>query len=194
MSERSIFKYRKALRLIWLLLIVSAIIHYGLFPSNYTADTLKSFYASNSKSLFYAYITLSLIRSIFFLPSTIFVVMGIALYPDQPFLVLLISMTGIFAGATWIYFSAKILKVEQLFSVKNQEKFKRAKAGMQKYGFTIVMAWSFFPPVPTDLICYVAGYAKMNFLKFIGALLIGELFLVSIYIWTGKGIFQLLFN
>jgi len=120
--------------------------------------------------------------------------MGVVLYPNQPFLVLFISMSGILVGATWVYFSAKILKIEQLFSKKNQARLKRVQNKIQKHGFLIVIGWSFFPPVPTDLICYVAGYAQMNFLKFIAALLIGELFLVSIYVWTGKGIFQLVFN
>lgn len=188
------FNFRNFFRFIWLILIVSVLIHYGLCSSTYTADTLQSYFNSNSKNIFYAYVCLSLVRSFFFLPSTIFVIMGVVLYPNQPFLVLFISMSGILVGATWVYFSARILKIEQLFSKKNQARLKNVRYKIQKHGFLIVIGWSFFPPVPTDLICYVAGYAQMKFLKFIAALLIGELFLVSIYVWTGKGIFQLVFN
>ncbi len=188
------FNFRNFFRFIWLILIVSVLIHYGLYSSTYTADTLQSYFNSNSTNIFYAYVCLSLVRSFFFLPSTIFVIMGVVLYPNQPFLVLFISMSGILVGATWVYFSARILKIEQLFSKKNQARLKNVRYKIQKHGFLIVIGWSFFPPVPTDLICYVAGYAQMKFLKFIAALLIGELFLVSIYVWTGKGIFQLVFN
>lgn len=188
------FNFRNFFRFIWLILIVSVLIHYGLCSSTYTADTLQSYFNSNSTNIFYAYVCLSLVRSFFFLPSTIFVIMGVVLYPNQPFLVLFISMSGILVGATWVYFSARILKIEQLFSKKNQARLKNVRYKIQKHGFLIVIGWSFFPPVPTDLICYVAGYAQMKFLKFIAALLIGELFLVSIYVWTGKGIFQLVFN
>jgi uncharacterized membrane protein YdjX (TVP38/TMEM64 family) len=136
---------------------------------------------------------LSLVRSIFFLPSTIFVIMGVVLYPEEPFLVLLISMLGILIGATWIYLAAGVLKVEELFSSKAQQKFKKAESGMKKHGFWIVLLWSFFPAVPTDLICYVAGYSKMSFLKFIIALFLGEIVLVSLYIWTGKSLIELIF-
>lgn len=119
--------------------------------------------------------------------------MGVALYPNDPYLVLLISMVGIILGACWIYFSAELLKIEQVFSNKTQNKIKRTESGIKKYGFWIVLFWSFFPAVPTDLICYLAGYSKMNFLKFILALFIGEIILVSIYIWTGATLFELIF-
>ena len=75
---------------------------------------------------------------------TIFVIMGVVLYPNQPFLVLFISMSGILVGATWVYFSAKILKIEQLFSKKNQARLKRVQNKIKKHGFLIVIGWSFY--------------------------------------------------
>lgn len=186
--------YKKTLRFVWLFIVLLAIIHYCFFSEKYTAEALKSFFESNSTAIFIIYVVLSLVRAIFFLPSTVFVIMGVALYPNEPFTVLLISMLGILVGSTGIYFAAKFLKVEELFSFKNQKKIKWVESGMEKYGFSVVMAWSFFPPVPTDLICYVAGYTKMSYLKFIVALFVGELILVSIYVWTGKSIIQFVFS
>ena len=51
--------------------------------------------------------------------------------------------------------------------------------------FAIVAGWSFFPLVPTDVICYVAGIAKMSFKKMVMALLFGEIPLVTTYIFLG---------
>lgn len=180
-------------RFAWIFVISIALIHYCISPQYYTADFLKNTLDNNHSIVFGAYLTISLIRSLFFLPSTIFVIMGVALYPDDPYLVLLISMVGIISGACWIYFSADILKIEQIFSIKSQHKIKKTEASINKYGFWIVLFWSFFPVVPTDLICYIAGYSKMNFSKFILALSIGEITLVSLYIWTGVTLFELVF-
>lgn len=186
-------KYKLALRFTWIFIISIALIHFCISPQYYTADFLKNTLDNNHSIVFGAYLIISLIRSLFFLPSTIFVIMGVALYPNDPYLVLLISMLGIILGACWIYFSADVLKIEQVFSNKTQNKIKRTEQRINKYGFWVVLFWSFFPAVPTDLICYIAGYSKMNFLKFILALSIGEIILVSAYIWTGATLFELVF-
>ena len=54
-----------------------------------------------------------------------------------------------------------------------------------RYSFWIVIGWSFFPLVPTDLICYVAGIAKMSYKKLVAAVVIGELPLVTFYVFAG---------
>jgi len=185
--------YRKIIRYLWVFIALFTVLHYCVFPEKYTAEFLLEFFQSNSTAVFVTYVVLSIIRSVFFLPSTIFVIMGVVLYPEEPLLVLTISMLGILLGATWIYLAAGFLKAEALFSMNSQKKFKKAELGMNKYGFWIVLLWSFFPAVPTDLICYVAGYSKMRFLKFITALFLGELVLVCLYIWTGKSLMEIIF-
>jgi len=62
---------------------------------------------------------------------------------------------------------------------------------LNKHGFWIVMGWSFFPFVPTDLICYIAGSIKMNFTKYITAIFIGEAILVGAYIYLGDSIWSM---
>jgi uncharacterized membrane protein YdjX (TVP38/TMEM64 family) len=54
-----------------------------------------------------------------------------------------------------------------------------------------VAGWSFFPLVPTDVICYVAGMMKMPFYKMMLGLFIGEMVLVTAYVCLGKGIMSL---
>ena len=119
--------------------------------------------------------------------------MGTVLYPDEPVFVLIVSMIGILIGASLVYKAASILTPEQLFSGKNLTRMEGVRSKMEKYGFSIALLWSFFPAVPTDLICYVAGTITMSFWKFILAVFLGEIILVSIYIWSGKSIIELLF-
>ena len=55
----------------------------------------------------------------------------------------------------------------------------------------IVIAWSFFPLVPTDVICYVAGIVKMPYRYLILGVLIGEVVLIYLYVFYGTGLVEL---
>ena len=57
-----------------------------------------------------------------------------------------------------------------------------------KNSFWFVAGWSFFPLVPTDAVCYVAGVAKMSLRKMLTALLLGELPFVIMYVFLGAEI------
>jgi uncharacterized membrane protein YdjX (TVP38/TMEM64 family) len=54
-----------------------------------------------------------------------------------------------------------------------------------EYAFWIIAGWAFFPIVPTDAVCYVAGLAKITYKKMIVPLLIGQLPLATVYIFLG---------
>lgn len=189
----SMKQFKKYLRWTWIVLILIAVTLFLIYPNSFTAESLKTILNDNSSLILLAFIVLSCIRALFFLPSTLFVLMGTVLYPDEPVFVLIVSMIGILIGASLVYKAASILTPEQLFSGKNLTRMEGVRSKMEKYGFSIVLLWSFFPAVPTDLICYVAGTIKMSFWKFILAVFLGEIILVSIYIWSGKSIIELLF-
>lgn len=189
----SMKQFKKYLRWTWIVLILIAVTLFLIYPNSFTAESLKTILNDNSSLILLAFIVLSCIRALFFLPSTLFVLMGTVLYPDEPVFVLIVSMIGILIGASLVYKAASILTPEQLFRGKNLTRMQGVRSKMEKYGFSIVLLWSFFPAVPTDLICYVAGTIKMSFWKFILAVFLGEIVLVGIYIWSGKSIIELLF-
>ena len=189
----SMKQFKKYLRWTWIVLILIAVTLFLIYPNSFTAESLKTVLNDNSSLILLAFLMLSCIRALFFLPSTLFVIMGTVLYPDEPVFVLIVSMIGILIGASLVYKAASILTPEQLFRGKNLTRMEGVRSKMEKYGFSIVLLWSFFPAVPTDLICYVAGTIKMSFWKFILAVFLGEIILVSIYVWSGKSIIELLF-
>ncbi len=49
----------------------------------------------------------------------------------------------------------------------------------------IVIAWSFFPIAPTDLVCYVCGALKVDLKKCLLGVTIGEGAICAIYIFLG---------
>jgi len=92
-------------------------------------------------------------------------------------------------GALLVYSFPSFGKYDEYLEEKYPEKIAVLKEKMHsKYSFSFVVAWSFFPLVPTDAICYVAGMTKMKFRKMITALCLGEIPLVAAYVFLGAEI------
>ena len=45
---------------------------------------------------------------------------------------------------------------------------------LERHGLPIVIGWSFFPLLPTDAVCYVAGVVRMRIAKVLLGVAIGE--------------------
>ena len=102
-------------------------------------------------------------------------------------LVFAISMVGILVGAFLIYSFPAFGGYDRLLEDKYPTKIGQLKDAMRgKRCFWIIAGWSFFPLVPTDLICYVAGMVRLPFRKVVGPLTVGEIPLVAIYVYFGS--------
>src|SRR5262249_5652013 len=132
------------------------------------------------------YFGMSVLRGFTLLPSTPFVLAGTFLYPDKPGLVLITAMTGILVSSSLIYFGSEVLGFSEYFELKKPGAVDRIRHRLeQPFGIVFVGLWAFFPLVPTDAVCYVAGTIRMHFVKFISAVFVGELILCSIYVFSG---------
>ena len=104
-------------------------------------------------------------------------------------LVFAISLTGVVVGAFLVYSFPSFGDYDRLLEKKYPDKITNLKSKMQhKNAFWFVAGWSFFPLVPTDAVCYVAGVAKMSLRKMLTALLLGELPFVIMYVFLGAEI------
>ncbi|PHR30352.1 MAG: hypothetical protein COA38_10575 [Fluviicola sp.] len=164
---------------IWIALIVAAIVLYVLFPKEFTAKGIKEFIIQFNAVSIVVYMFICLIRGLFLIPSTPFVLAGALLFPNKLWLVFIVSILGILGSGTFIYLAAQFLD----FGEKKVKKINTINKKVRKHGFWIVLGWAFFPIVPTDLICYVAGRTRMNFWKYISALFIGEALLIASYLY-----------
>lgn len=178
---------------VWVILLVTSLTLYFCFPQYFSAKYFKENLNYNATIILWCYVLFTCVRSIFFIPSTAVLILGIALYPDSFAFLLYINMLGILIGAILLYLAGNYFTPEQFFSEKKIKSLPKIKDKINTHGFGIVLGWSFFPLVPTDLICFVSGATRMNFFKFITAMFLGELVLVTIYLWTGKGIIDLIF-
>ena len=107
----------------------------------------------------------------------------------MPVVVWLISATGVVVGAFLVYSFPSFGNYDAFLEGKYPDKIAFLKEKMHsKFAFWIIAGWAFFPLVPTDAVCYVAGMAKMSYKKMIVPLLIGQLPLATLYIFLGTEI------
>jgi uncharacterized membrane protein YdjX (TVP38/TMEM64 family) len=186
-------KVKKVLMVVWGLLIVVALGLYFIYPENFSREAISTFIQRYENQMFLLYLVISVVRGMFLIPSTAFVLAGVIIFPDSPWTVLVISMIGVLAGAAMIFYFTEFLGFEKFFQKRFANKMDRVHRGMEKYGIWIVATWAFFPVVPTDLVAYVAGVVRMKPWKFFLGILIGELPLVSLYVFGGNAVSGWLF-
>ena len=180
---------RKHFNTIWLLLAAMMLLLLLLFPEWLSKDSIANFLAGLGTTALLVYLLLSLSRALLMIPSTPFVLGGAIAFPDMPVMVWLISVSGVVVGAFLVYSFPSFGSYDRFLQEKFPDKVVFLKEKMQgRYAFWIIAGWAFFPLVPTDAVCYVAGVVKMNYKKMIVPLLIGQLPLATAYIFLGTEI------
>ncbi|MCB0649929.1 MAG: VTT domain-containing protein [Saprospiraceae bacterium] len=179
---------------LWILLIIGALLTFALRPEVASPEYIVRLISRFSNEMLLAYIVVTIGRGFFLIPSTPFVIGGAILFPDNLFLVLVISMIGVLFSATALYYFSDLLGFSKYLEKKYPKGVERWKERLQHPRAALfVLGWAFFPFVPTDLICYVAGIVKMPYrFMFIGVFL-GELTLNVFYVYFGGGIFEAIF-
>lgn len=172
---------------VWLGVIATCLVAYIIDPGAFSSENIAVFLSRFHGEIWLVYILISTLRGFTLLPSTPLVIAGTILFPSQPFTVLIVSVTGILLSSTMIYFFADRLGFRRFFEKHGTGRLDKIRARLEhRTGVAFVALWSFFPLVPTDLVCYVAGIVRMRYVKFIAAIFAGELVLCSLYIFLGN--------
>lgn len=171
---------------LWLALVALLLLLLALNPALVSRESIAGFLSQLGTSALIVYILLTLTRALVMLPSTPFILAGAISFPQMPVAVFFISYLGVVVGTLLIYSFPSFGNYDEYLEAKYPSKIGAIKEKMQgPYSFWIVIGWSFFPLVPTDLISYVAGIAKMSYTKLLAAVVIGELPIVTFYVFAG---------
>ncbi len=192
-NQPKILVIKKILFGLWIVAILS-FLGYSLYnPSFLDHEKMKLTLETYSSQILFIYIFICLIRGVFLLPSSPFVVLGALLFVDQLWLVFAISLLGIFCSATVLYYFSGFFGFDSYFKEKYPEKIQKIQDKVKSpKAFWFIVAWSAFPFVPTDLICYIAGTIRMKFSRMIIAMIIGEIPLVYFYVFYTQETLNLL--
>ena len=186
---------RKFVVCVWVVLIVGGSISYFVWPDVFKPESIASFLNEFQNEALLIYLLISIARGFTLLPSTPLVLAGTLIFPASPWLVLLVSIIGIVISSSLIYWFSDFLGFDEYFESKKPHHVKKIKTKLEHpLGLGFVSLWAFFPLVPTDAVCYVAGTIRMHYAKFIVAVFVGELILCSCYVFGGGHLFALLFG
>ena len=192
-KTREIGRFRIITLIVWASIVLLAIGYYLFNSDKFSPELIASHIKEFESYALGFYLLLSVLRGLTLLPSTPLVLAGTLLFPHQPWLVLGISLFGIVVCSGMIYWQSDALGIAAYFERKKPQHIARIRSRLEHpAGLLFVGLWSFFPLVPTDAVCYVAGTIRMNFPKFILAIFLGELILCSIYVFGGLGLMEIL--
>ena len=129
------------------------------------------------------YFLLGAVRAFTLIPVTMMIVVGLPFF--RPWPLFLLTLAGILITSALFYWFSEALQFNEEFERKHPRQIAKMRAALQKHQLPIIIFWSFFPLLPTDLICYVCGALKINFAKTMLGEALGEGTICAIYIFSG---------
>ena len=98
---------------------------------------------------------------------------------------MLLTVVGIIVSSAAVYYFAEAMQFDRFFERGTRPKWRGCVRSCARRELPIVIAWSFFPIAPTDLVCYVCGALKVDLKKCLLGVTIGEGAICAIYIFLG---------
>jgi len=129
------------------------------------------------------YLLLGAVRAFTLVPATIMIVVGLPFF--QPWPLFIMTVIGILITSALFYWFSEALQFNEEFERKYPKQIAKMRAALQKHQLPIIVGWSFFPLLPTDLICYVCGALKINYTKTMLGVVVGEGAICPVYIFFG---------
>ncbi len=173
-------KLRKTPLLIWLFVVTVLLSLFFFHREWFDLAQLEFLLAEHKLWVVLIYLFILSILGLFFIPSTPFAVAGVLLFPAAE--VYVYNLIGILTSSFIVYYFAQFLRLDEAFHAKHPLKIRKLKSALKNKELPIIIGWSAFPLVPTDLIIYVSSTLKIKVWKALLGVLIGEGILNAFYI------------
>lgn len=174
---------------LWIALVLVWSVLYAVRPDLLEPERMVATLRASGQSVLVGYIALSCLRPFTLIPSTVLIVVGTLLFPDRSWFVMISSLGGVVLSALLIYYFFEFLGIGAIFERRHAPRVRWLERQMHQKGFWLVVGWSMFPFVPTDVICYVAGTLRMPVGKFAAGVALGELPVVAFYVLATSALF-----
>lgn len=99
----------------------------------------------------------------------------------------LIASAGVIAGSVINYFIGRVWGKKAVIWIAGKETTEKYAAYFGKRGKVIFVLMQILPFFPDDILCMVAGLTGMNFLFFIGTIIIVRPLIIAAYCYLGSG-------
>ena len=182
-------RLKQTIYLFWIISVIGIVGYFALHPDSFSPENISTLLSKFQAELLLIYALVTIIRGIFLLPITPFVIGGAILFPDQLILVLLISMLSIFTSSTAIYYFSDLLGFSEKLEARFPKQLAQWKMRLSHPRAVLyILGCSLIPIFSNELICYVAGIVKMPYLYLIFGVLLSSLPLFLIYIYFGSSV------
>jgi uncharacterized membrane protein YdjX (TVP38/TMEM64 family) len=178
-EQRTPFKRKTFIA--WILAVAVVLVLYFTHKDQIDVEWIRGVVHDNRILIIPFYLLLLSCLGLTFIPSTPFAIAGVALF--DPVLAYLLNLVGIITSSTIVYHFAGFLGLREAFESKYPDKIRKVKSALARKELPIIVGWSFFPVVPTDLIIYVASTLKIPLWKCLLGVLLGEGVLNAFYIF-----------
>ena len=182
---------KKKIFLIWFLFVIIILLLYFLKHDFFQPENLKNLFEYGLILGLFIYFVLGSLRGFTFLPVTIMIFAGILVFPPIPLFI--INLICILISSTIVYFWGEYLGFDKYFNKKYPKQVLKLKSALNERELPVIALWSFFPFVPTDLICYTSEILKIKLGKCLLGVAIGEGIICAIYIFGGSSILHYFF-
>ena len=129
------------------------------------------------------YLAVGCVRGFTLVPVTYLIPLGLLFLP--PALQFGLTLVGILVSSASIYYLSERLRLAEYFETRHPKNLGRLRGLLRRQELPIVIGWSLFPFVPTDLICYVCGALRIDIRKLLAGVMLGEGITCAIYIFLG---------
>ena len=174
--------FKKKTFIVWLLVVATALTLYFTHRDQLDVDWIRGVVHDNQGLIIPFYVLLLSLLGLTFIPSTPFAIAGVLLF--DPTLAYFLNLLGIVTSSTIVYNFAGFLGLHSAFESRYPRQVGRVHEALNRKELPIIVAWSFFPVVPTDLIIYVGRTLDIPLWKCLLGVLIGEGALNAFYIFS----------
>jgi uncharacterized membrane protein YdjX (TVP38/TMEM64 family) len=169
--------------LIWGLAIVSGVYFY-VARADIVRDEIIVLSSASTVIAAAMYFVMGCVRGFTLIPVTYLIPVGLPFL--SPSIHFVLTIGGILVSSASIYYFSDRLRLAEYFETRHSAQVDRIRALLRRRELPIVIAWSFFPLAPTDLICYVCGSLRIDVRKLLAGILVGEGIICALYIFLGR--------
>jgi len=173
---------RYALFALWVLIAAGALYLY-FFKREVVQAELRDALSASFWIACGSYLLIGALRAFTLVPATFPLLVALPFF--DPWVLLAMTLPCIAISSSICYGFAEALHMDELFERKYPKQIGKLKSLLQRYELPIIIGWSFFLLLPTDVLCYVCGSLKINYKKFLLGIMIGEGTVYAIYIFFG---------
>ena len=167
---------------LWLALAASVLFAY-FFHREAMGAFLLSFSAAPPAWAYISYLVIGCVRGFTLVPATYLLLVGLLVLPPIP--LFLLTLAGIVISSAAVYSFAERMQLGRYFERHYAPQVARLRALVARHEFPIIVAWSFFPVAPTDVVCYVCGALRLDLTKCLLGVALGEGAICAIYVFLG---------